>query len=484
MIGNQYLEWEIKLMNKMNLEDNKILGIQPFSSLSSLTLARKTCPTGLLSVLSNPITCKSSIVYNEEVSGDIFEDDRIAFKDYNFAFLSANSGNIHRCVEMAYKFAEIGLKVIIGGPEPSMLGPRLLRDNPFFTAMVIGPGEGVMERLINDHNSDSLDLNIHFTDSFSDNSPFNFNPPFRSIDFKNAKVDYKLLWDFDRHEGLSYFWGNDCSQARKRCFFCGRLAMGVGYRPASTVWQELLYAYRSGIRFFYNTTDSVTTNTSRFIKFCQEKPQEMKEDIHRVFVNSRDVNNDIVQALRALNGVAVIGVESFGNFRQARKSKTDDSDNLYSIDLFHRSHINMVLSFVFGLPGETSDTLDKNEKGIIEMVSRYGESIDSIHISPLLITTGSPAFRKLMAVPMIRDKYNDLKVPFDIIEMSRDYFSIFCQISRDECIKRIYKVSKEVKKIAPHINIGAKGILNSESIHYEESNLILQNEISQILVPN
>jgi hypothetical protein len=240
------------------------------------------------------------------------------------------------------------------------------------------------------------------------------------------------------------------------------MAMGVGYRPATHVWSELVWAYKRGVRSFYNTTDSVTTNIGEFRRFCEAKPAEMEDDVHRVFVNASGVDKELAHALQRLNGVAVIGVESFGRMSATGKARTGIEDNLRAIGILAENRVRMVLSFVLGLPGETAQTLKETEEGIIDLVQDHGHLFDAIHLSPLLVTTGSPAWHSLMALPQVRSKYANRQVPFDVIEVTNDYFGLFCSISRQFCIQRIFSLCETIRAIAPWIKIGAKGILKSE----------------------
>ncbi len=457
-----------------------IIGIQCSSEFSSLTLYRKTCPLGLLTVLSSSGMTNKAIVYNEDISGDVFENGSNLLHKANIVLLSAHSGNIQRSLIVAGKLAEAGKQVYIGGPEPSMIGPRLLLHHPQLYGMIVGPGENLLNQILNVN--DGEHPRIFRQKSFQDISPLKYKPLFAQIDFSNAQVSYNLLWDFDKHEGLSYFWGNDCSQSRKRCYFCGRLSMGIGYRKSTIIWKELLWAYRHGIRFFYNTTDSVTTDIMRFQEFCSQKPPEMVEDIHRVFVNAKDVNSHLLTSLQRINGIAVIGVESFGNFEATGKKNTTISENLKAIRKLYDSKIKMVISFVFGLPGETPESIEANEQGISNIVESFGEYIDSIHISPLLITMGSPAFRDIMSSPGMKKKYDSMRVPYNVIEMSRDYFQKRCNVTREYCIERIFRLSEHIKKLAPNINIGAKGVMNSELP--TTNNAFMENEISHKICSN
>jgi len=179
------------------------------------------------------------------------------------------------------------------------------------------------------------------------------------------------------------------------------------------------------------------------------------------------VDSELVRALQRLNGVAVIGVESFGRMAVTGKARTGIEDNLRAIGILAENDLHMVLSFVLGLPGETAGTLGETEQGIMGLVKDYGRLVDAIHLSPLLVTTGSPAWRTVMAVPEVRNKYASRAAPFDVIEVTHDYFNCFCDVSRESCIQRIHSLCSTIRSIAPWIRIGAKGILKSEELGSE-----------------
>ena len=451
----------------MNIENNTmILGVQCKSAFSSLSLAERTCPLGLLTILSQAGD-RECWIFNEEVSGECTSAVPDLVNRAEVVLLSAHSGNIMKSLRFGRELSKLGKVVYIGGPEPSMIGPALLRDHPYLTGLVVGAGERTLANLLSGFGKKSANVFVRDKETFYD--PLQYICPATRIDFENIRVDYRRLWDLLKHRGVSYLWGNDCTQARERCFFCGRISLGLGYRPAELIWDELLYVYRQGLKFFYNTTDSVTTNIRAFKAFCDAKPLEMKDDIHRVFVNANRVNLELVDSLHRLNGVAVIGIESFGRLEETGKLRTYIGDNLSAVNILARNGVHMVLSFVYGLPKETPETIDATELGIVRLVEEFGHMIDSIHLSPLLVTTGSPAWRRLMALPMVRCKYSTKKVPYDVIEVTNDYFNYFCSVTRDYCIERIFALCSIIRSRNPKIKIGAKGILKSEELPQEVS---------------
>ncbi len=435
-----------------------ILGIYSSSGFINDKLSNKTVPLGLLTLLSN---CQhKSIIFNEMVSGDILEYSNILFNS-QIIFFTLSVANVQRTTDLSKKLKAMGKKIFWGGPEVTMNGPVLLRDHPYVDGIVVGTGEQVLESLLNEDDNTNrvfLQKNITRYSRFIDNyEPINSN-----LNFSQISIDYDLLYDLNKYEGLSYLWGNDCSQWKKRCYFCGRTSMGIGYRNSTDIWNELLPQYRNGFRFFYNTTDSVTTNINLFTEFCDAKPKEIIEAYHRIFVNANQVNEKLINSLKKINGIPVIGIESFSNLDNSGKVGISNTINLQAMDKLSKAGLKFVISFVFGLPSETIESIEYNSSMIRKIVQYYGLYIDSIHISPLLITTGSKAYHDLFKLPEIKNKYSDKINPFNAISLSEDYFINFCQISRKETIQEIYKLTSDIKSIAPHIMIGAKGITQKE----------------------
>lgn len=436
-----------------------ILGIYPDTEFASYDLYNKTCPLGLLTLLYQ--YSDSSIVFNEQISGDIFKYQNLV-NPAEYIFISVNVANINRGLYLAQVFKRIGKKVILGGPEISMIGPILLKYHSYIDGIVLGTGESIIDDIFrNDTSSGRVIFN---NTKNSDVNFFKKNIPTRSkLDFASIRIHYDMLYDFNKYEGLSYLWGNDCSQARNRCYFCGRTSMGIGYRDSNIIWDEILEQYRKGIQFFYNTTDSVTTRLKSFVDFCNHKPNEIKEDaVHRVFVNAHQVNDELIKSLKKINGIAVLGIESFGNIANSGKIGATEKGNLVAIEKLYSSGVKFVISFVYGLPNDTSESLNYNSLIIKELVYKYGSNIESIHISPLLITTGSKAYYDLFKVEGIKYKYFKKTLPYNSIELSKDYFKLFCNISRKETISKIFELYDFIKSINPSINFYAKGILKSE----------------------
>jgi anaerobic magnesium-protoporphyrin IX monomethyl ester cyclase len=438
------------------------IGVLPRANLRALGLEQYTTPLGQL-ILATELKKHniSSIVYDENITDrNIILDSIKDILNKGFSVITGvtiTSGNLNNSFEYCKNAKSLGAKVIAGGPEISMAGPRILAFHTYIDSVSLGPAESTIVDIINGKTPEH-----NYSRNTTIGIPIPHHPPAFSLDFDNIDVDYSLLHDLQKLKGVSYLWGNDCTHVNRRCLFCGRLSMGKGYRPSIKIWNELNTVYQLGINRFYNTTDSITSNDRAFQEFVSQKPLEMTIDSHRVFVNANEITDITIDSLKKLHGVAVIGFESFSLFSKTGKIGESVKKNIAAIDRLVINKIPFVLSFVLGLPGENTDTLNKTIEGVILLVNKYSQYIEAIHLSPLLVTTGSKAYQNLFSIPDIQQKYKDKSFPYDPISTSEDFFNSFCSISRINVLKTANELIKKVIKIESKIKIGLKGILDSE----------------------
>jgi hypothetical protein len=116
---------------------------------------------------------------------------------------------------------------------------------------------------------------------------------------------------------------------------------------------------------------------------------------------------------------------------------------------------------VLGLPGETSDTLGQTGRYIKSIVASY-PNIIGVEVSPLTVTSGSSAYRDLMQARST--KYSTRMPPYDVIEMSNDYFACQTKVSRNSVTAFIVDLAKELHAIRPDgLAIDVKGISDEEA---------------------
>ncbi|NQU98566.1 hypothetical protein HQ533_03795 [Candidatus Woesearchaeota archaeon] len=434
------------------------IGVNPDSNLATIHSDRITCPLGqlvLASYTKERVKGLEAIVFNGSRTNEkiILETIKDKLKSGKKVAVGETilAGNLNKAESIAKKAHDLGADVFWGGTEISMGGENILLNRSYVKALVFGAGERILTQILNREPLEEIP-NIAYTKKgrIRKNNKIMFE-----LDFKNIRVDYDLLYDLKKHEGVSYLYGNDCQYAKKRCFFCGRQSLGLGFRDEKTVWQENLVLYERGITKRYNVMDNIAVNLQRFRKFAQTKPYEMRFDKDRIFINAIDITEETVQLLSHLNATAAIGFENFTMMDKVGKGRTQVIDNLRALQLCRDWEVPIFLSGVYGFPNEKKTSLEENNKWIKFIFREFGETIESLHISPLMITTGSRAYNELMNLENMKLKYSNKQIPYDPIEMSEDYFNEFVEYPRETALENIHQLYGDVKQISPRTRFSA-----------------------------
>jgi radical SAM superfamily enzyme YgiQ (UPF0313 family) len=428
------------------------IGILPDSNFATIQSDSITCPLGQLVIASyarEKIPGLEAVVYNglRTSKTEIFERIEGAVSDRKIAVgITLTAGNTLDGFEFAEKAHDMGADVFIGGTETTMCKHYILSGRPYIKAAIIGAGEKPMTKILSGKPLSQID-------SLAYEGRISGKCPCPTLDFKNIRVDYSLLDKLEEHNGLSYLYGNDCALVHKRCYFCGRPKLGAGFRNPDVVWGEIADLYECGIARFYNTMDNAAVNMRRLREFALAKPDHLRFDQHRTFINATDVNEESISYLKKINALASIGLENFALMEKVGKGDTRLISNLRALQMIGDAKIPLFLSMVLGIPGETQETLEENVQWIDFIFNEFGEVIDQFLVSPLVITTGSRAYQDLMSLPDMQRKYGNRRVPYDVFEMSEDYFAHFCEVSRTQVLEQITAINKRIKEKYPRVTI-------------------------------
>lgn len=437
---------------------DKYIGILCNNEMHTLALSSQmaTClgQLFLCSMLRKEFSDFPTKAYNLEVT-----DVELVKKDIaNFiksskkplAGLTLVAGNVHNSLEIAKWLKSIGCDVIIGGPEITELTVKHYIDLPMIDGVVIGPAENILPQIILKGLVSSI-MNLS-TKSFL--AQIKYLP----CDFDNAIIDYNLLFRIEDHGGVSFLWSGDCPFANNRCYFCGRQRKGYGCRNPNIVWNEIKQAYNHGKRKYYNTADTVATDADNFHQFVLARPKDIRDINMKCFVNAYQVNDKIAEDFKNLGAWPTIGIESFTRIQASEKSQTTVKDNYNAIEILAKHDLQMILTFVIGLPGETKESLSADSKELIRIVQEYKDNIYMITVSPLVVIAGSKAFDKMFQslsgkLPIRHDGefYNPLS-------LSELHFKKFTEISVEDAIRQICILEKQVAEINPKIGFDSKGL--------------------------
>lgn len=426
---------------------NAFLGILSDGELLSLSSAKFASPLGLnvLGTKIKQLLPKIFVrIYNLETSDEakIKADIEKVASEYKqiLVGLTLIAGNVSKSLQLAKWLKELGCDVIVGGPEINNLTADHFATLPMIDAVCVGFGEHTITDII----ENGFKQKIFTTPS--------------QFDFQNTAIDYSLIFELEKHGGVSMLWGGDCHLCHRRCYFCSRQKRGFGWREPKIVWDELRYPYQCGIRKLYNTADTVAVNIDQLRQLAEGKPPELAEMKIKCFINATQVTDETAALLARLNAWAAVGIESLGRVSAVGKGKTAMDDNYRAIDILAKYEVPMILTFVMGLPRETEATLQKDVKEILHVVRQYRELIYWITVSPLLITIGSRAFDdcyKLLSGNLPKKCFWEYYNPLLVTEK---YFEYFCWVGLDEVCQTIAQLKKSIVNIAPEIVFDSKGL--------------------------
>lgn len=317
---------------------------------------------------------KSLTPAEHEVS---FFDERLEAIPFDHATdlvaLTVETYTARRAYQIADRFRERGVSVVMGGYHPTFLPEETLQHAD---AIVQGDAEGVWTQLLRDAEHGALHA-VYSSPVFPDLAG---HMPDRSI-FDGKKYAPLGLVQYGR--GCKF----NCSFCSIRAFYGNNLRQ----RPVDEVVEDIR---RSGRRHIFIVDDNLYVSAG--------KARELFEALVPLNVTwSCQVSIDVARdpglvRLMARSGCisALIGFESLdpANLRQIRKGwnvKWQSYDD--AIDVFRRAGIMLYGTFVFGCDDDTPEAFAKS----VDFARRNKFML--ANFNPLTPTPGSPLFDRMQA---------------------------------------------------------------------------------------
>jgi anaerobic magnesium-protoporphyrin IX monomethyl ester cyclase len=218
--------------------------------------------------------------------------------------------------------------------------------------------------------------------------------------------------------------------SRGGCIFCMIPHRGVRYKSPERYWMEIgLLEEKYGVHHFWEVCDTFTENSHWIDELVLARPAACQAQFN-VYGRAGNISRHMARQLRRLGVYEVfIGAESGDDalLNAANKGTTTDQVRR-AVDLLAEQDIQVVLSFVLGLPGESSETLQKTVDFAQELYSR-GNIVET-STSILLPIPGSTAFERLMTLPGMATKHGG--DPLDLEELKTDWIKLFTNTSSGE----------------------------------------------------
>jgi radical SAM superfamily enzyme YgiQ (UPF0313 family) len=332
--------------------------------------------------------------------------------------ISCNIMSYASALEIAKAACQKGSKVILGGPFPTSMPKTILRNRLYVDAVVVGDGEVALSRYLHGAPPRSIP-NFCFREGAeivqNEESTVGFDglpqPTYLNLPLHRYFENYE-----DRYAGYKPFRGSLAIYSRKGCIwrnasnggcvFCMIPHKGIRYKKPKALWDEIGFFRREhGVDFFWEVSDTFTENSRWIREFVETKPVGLDVSFS-VYARASNISRSLAAQLRKLGVYEVfIGAESGDNeiLRRMNKGITVDQTS-QAVQILTEEGIKVIVSFVLGLPGETSKTLQKTMDFAREL--SFHESVMETSSSTLLPIPGSNAFEMLMKVPGMLEKHS------------------------------------------------------------------------------
>lgn len=311
--------------------------------------------------------------------GDVevtFYDDKVEvvpeYDDPDLVGLTVETFTAHRAYELARRYRDKGIPVIMGGYHPTFLPDEALQHAD---AIVVGDAEGSWEQLLADFKSNRMQR-IY---SGGNSRPIDDFVLDRSI-FKGKKYPPVELVQY----------GRGC---RFACDFCSIRAFyqdNIRQRDAKSVARELAGFSRNRLIFFVD--DNLFNSVAALDALLEAiKPLRLRW--------SCQISIDVAKDEKLLDRMAeagcvfaLVGFESLSehNLRQMGKRwNRVAGDYLSVVDKFHRRGIAIYGTFVFGYDADTAQTIQQSLEFAMEA------RLEIANFNPLTPTPGSKLYNRL-----------------------------------------------------------------------------------------
>jgi radical SAM superfamily enzyme YgiQ (UPF0313 family) len=265
---------------------------------------------------------------------------------------------------------------LMGGPHVSFHARETLLENPELDICVLGEGEATVGELVDQLNS-SGDLNsvaglalrqngeVHVT---ADRAP--------DFDVKNLPLPARHLLPLGRYRALGLAISMISSRGCPfQCIFCvGRKMSGakVRYRDPVSVVDEMEYLHSLGFYQINIADDLFTAKKSHCFAVCEEIIRRNLDVKWTAFSRANTINRPLLAKLKQAGCVQLsFGFESANEeILKTVQKRINREQMINAAEMCRSEGMPAQASFIYGLPGETPETLQETVE--------FGEKINSL----------------------------------------------------------------------------------------------------------
>lgn len=405
----------------------------------------------------------------EQVSPDLSADyfsaaTLISSSDSGWLAMTCYQETMKSVIELAKIAKSSGKKVVLGGPHITIWGgERVLTEIPEADFVIVGEGEIPLKLLITNNDPQRIPGLWWRENGFSKTNkvPLYFNewtnqPPMIK---GYSAFDYAALWKRNEEIGrtgykrpFSVIGIRGCAYAQRsgrRCTFCAiPLSNQLRCRNPKYFWEEIVWVVNQfQVDLIWDHSDSLLGLSTWLAEVATICPKQ----IPPIWCYGRadEINTKTIELISRIGIEHIyIGVEVGSNERAKEIKKGITLEQvLRAIRLCRRYNIRVQPSFIFGLPGETEESLSDT---INFALLCEEEGANDIVFHEFILRKGLHWFETLVS------KYPELnRVELDQSVVQNLMWRHFNpKLEREEAIKKV----KEVIRRFPHSELTAWNI--------------------------
>jgi len=297
-----------------------------------------------------------------------------------------------------------GAITLVGGPNATHLAKRILTNHDFVDYIIVGDGEDAVYKLLMGGPPELINNLAYKKDGKV---------------FINQKVNVQLETLFDlshipnvnleRYSKLPFPLSSvrGCIKADlgERCTFCS-IDHTLKVMKPELVWEQIDLLYQKyGLEYFLETGDSFLIGKWPQ-KLLDSRPEHLSHVRFSIYAGVEEVTRENIAVCKKLNiDTIFIGVENTDwNILSSIKKPYTIERIEEVLNIIYEVGIMADIPFMFGLPGETKDTMRRTNE-YIQQITDARADLSKIMVNLTVPIYGCDLFTDLAAIPEVKAAY-------------------------------------------------------------------------------
>lgn len=302
-----------------------------------------------------------------------------------------------------------GATTLVGGPNATHLAERMLNKHDFIDYAIIGDGEDAVYKLLMGGPPELIyNLAYRKNDNVIINRNVNVDTNLRMFDLEHIQdLDLSKYYEGEAFP-ISSVRGCIKADLGERCTFCS-IEHTLKVMKPEKVWEQIdLLHSKYGLEYFHETGDSFLIGKWPQ-KLLDTRPEHLSHVSFSIYAGVEEVTPEAIQACKDLNvRVIFIGIESTDwNILSTIKKPYTVERIEEVLQLIYDAGIHADIPFMYGLPGETQQTMDCNNE-YIEHIMNVRPELSKVMVNLTVPIYGCDLFDDLAELPIVKKAYRSV----------------------------------------------------------------------------